>query len=106
MIDEEAHLRRHVPLLRPYGHDVVHGQCERVENGGELPACELTGDLPRRAPAEAETFAHPAVQQFAVVAVEIALHANRDVLAGAPEVPPALLSALQVECEAIVIGEI
>src|SRR6266704_3530762 len=106
MFDEEAHLGRHVALLRIDRHDVIGRQREFVEYGDELAARERALDLTGRAPADAQPLAGPAMQQLAVVAFEIPGNADRDRLVADPEMPSTLLATLQVECEAVVPREI
>src|SRR3990167_5918996 len=97
VLDEKPHLGGQVPLLRVHGQDVVGGQGELVEHGHQITALQLRLDLPGAAPAQAHAFAHPAVQQLAVVAIQVAIHAHRHRLASVLEIPAALLTPLQVE---------
>lgn len=93
MLDKKPHLGWQVALLGVHRQDVVGGQGKLVEHGDQLAALQLLLDLPGRAPAQAQTFAHPAVQQLTVVAVQVALHAHRDGFAVLQKVPAALLPA-------------
>ena len=93
-------------LLGVHGQDVVGGQGVIVEHGHQVAALQLRLDLPGGAPAQAHTFTHPAVQQLAVVAVQVALHAHGYGLALLLKIPTPLLAPLQVECQAIVVPQV
>ncbi len=86
--------------------DVVGRHGELVEHRYQLPALELGLDLPGRAPADAQALFDPVVEEFAVIAIEIAGNLDRHLFAIAQEGPAALLATLQVERQAVVLGQI
>ena len=93
-------------LARVDRQDVVGGQRKIVQHRQQFAARQLPFDLPGRAPADADALADPAMQQFAVVAIERAVDRHRHRPAVLLEIPAALLAALQVECQAVVLDQL
>ena len=77
VFNEKPHLGGQVFLLRTDRQDVVGGQVELVQHRHQFTALQLFLNLPGGAPAQPQAFAHPAVQQFPIVAVQVAFCFDR-----------------------------
>src|SRR3546814_7004697 len=63
-------------------------------------------DLPGGPPANPQALAHPTIQQLAIITGQIAIDPHRERLVVAHENPAALLPALKIERQAIMVRQI
>ena len=104
MINEQAGFQGEVSLLGVNCHDVVVGKGVIVQYGDQFAGSEFGLYFPCRTPGQPISFQTPAVQEFSVVAVEIAGSPDNDGFVAFPEMPATLLASLKIECQAIMLA--